>query len=467
AKLEKKEISGPEIKKFYQDRIKKYGKKLNSVIELFQDDENPTTSGPLAHIPYLYKDNMCLQGKITSAGSKILRNYKAPYDATVHKRLKSAGAIPLGRANLDEFAMGSSGEFSSYGPTQNPWDEQRTSGGSSSGPAASVAAGLVPFSLGSETGGSVRTPASFCGLVGMYPTYGLHSRYGLIAFGSSLDQIAPLTHTVYDNALIFNALSGADVHDSTTVQIQPKDYTKNLTGKLPENITLGIIKDCVDNKTIHPDVAAAFDDVLKQMQKLGAKTKIIDIPHLKYGNPIYFIISRAEAASNLARFDGTLYGNRAENSSNLEEMYYKTRHDGFGIEVKRRILTGNYVLGAKHKDNFYARALKVRDMLRAEFVDAFKNVDLLISPTTPFPAFKFGEFTNDPIAMYLADIFTVPNCVIGTPALSLPCGLTSNNLPIGFQLFGPHLSEELLFQAAYAYEQSTEFHNQHPKGYEE
>ncbi|MFH1832461.1 MAG: Asp-tRNA(Asn)/Glu-tRNA(Gln) amidotransferase subunit GatA [bacterium] len=477
-KLNKKEITPTEVQNYYHARIKKYHTKLNCFLEVFDKDEQNTGSqaqntnnnsentGILAHIPYVYKDNICLKDKITSANSKILSNYKAPYDATVHKRLKQAGATPIARTNCDEFAMGTSGEFSACGPTLNPWDHERTPGGSSSGSTAAVAAGLIPFSLGSETGGSIRTPVSFSGLVGMYPTYGLNSRYGLIAFGSSLDQIAPITHTVYDNALVATALSGKDPKDSTSIQMDPKDYTKNLTGRLPENLTIGIIKDCVDNKSIHPEVSQAFEQAIEQLHKLGAKTKVIEIPHLKYGNAVYFIITRAEAASNLSRFDGTLYGNRAKDCKDLESMYNQTRHDGFGIEVKRRILTGNYVLGAKHQENFYARALKVRDMIRAEFLDAFKDVDLLMSPTTPTPAFKIGELIDDPITMYLADFFTVPNCVIGTPALSLPCGFTKTELPIGFQFFGPPLSEELIYQTAHAYQVNTDHHTKHPKNYD-
>ena len=466
-KLEKKEVSPQEVANFYRTRIKKYDEKLNSVIELFEDDGiKPSGTGALENIPYVYKDNISLKGKVTSAGSDILKKYTANYDATVNVRLKEAGALPLGRANMDEFAMGSSGEFSDYGNTCNPWDHTRTPGGSSSGPAAAVAAGLAPFSLGSETGGSVRMPSSFCGLVGIYPTYGLHSRYGLIAFTSSTDQIAPITKTVYDNALVVSALSGQDPNDSTSLRVEPKDYTKKLTGKFPDGLTIGIIEDSIDNDGIDPQISTAFERAIKHLEKQGVKTKTISLPHLKYGNAVYFLISRAEAASNLARFDGSLYGNRIEVKGNLEEMYRQTRHDGFGIEIKRRILTGNYALSSSHQDNFYAHANHVRAMIRAEFLEALKDVDLLISPTTPTLAFKLGELINDPITMYLSDYFLTPNCIIGTPALSLPCGYSKENLPIGLQFFGPPLSEDLLYQVAYAFEQSTDYHLQNPEDYE-
>jgi len=467
-KLKKEEISPQEIKDFYYNRIKKYNKKINSIIENFENDEpnKQPENGSLRHIPYIYKDNMCMKGKITSAGSNILKNYKAPYSATVLQRLTQAGAYALGRANMDEFAMGSSGEFSAYGNTLNPWDIARTPGGSSSGSGAAVAAGLTPFALGSETGGSVRTPAAYCGLVGMYPTYGLHSRFGLLAFTSSTDQISALTKTVYDNALVFNALSGHDPNDSTSLQIKPKDYTKNLTGKLPENLTLGIIADCVNNDSIDPEITAAFEQTIKQLEQLGAKTKMVSMPHLKYGNSVYFIASRAEAASNLARFDGSLYGNRVDGSFDLKKMYTKTRHDGFGVEVKRRILTGNYALSSSHQEDYYAHANHVRSMIRAEFLDAFKDVDLLISPTTPMLPFKLGELIDDPIALYLADFFLIPNCLAGIPAISVPNGYSKKNIPMGIQWIGPHLSEELLFQVAYAYEQNNDFYTRNPQGYE-
>jgi aspartyl-tRNA(Asn)/glutamyl-tRNA(Gln) amidotransferase subunit A len=366
---------------------------------------------------------------------------------------------------MDEFAMGASGETSAYGPTCNPWDVTRSPGGSSSGSAAAVAAGLVPFAMGSETGGSIRQPASFCNLVGMYPTYGLHSRYGIIACGSSLDQVGPLTKTVYDNALVASALSGQDPKDATTIPMAPKDYTLGLDGNLPENFTVGIIKDALSD-SIDPQVTKAFEAACEQLKKLGAKLKVVELPSIKYGNAVYFIISRAEGASNLSRYDGSLYGNRSKECSTLEQMYVTTRQEGFGQEVKTRILTGNYVLSAGHRDAYYHKAQQVRSMIRAEFNEAFKEVNVLISPTVTTLPFKLGENTGDPIAMYLADLFTVVNCVIGTPGISVPCGFSREGLPIGFQILGPRLSESLLYKVAYAFEQSTDYHLKNPVGYE-
>lgn len=467
-KLAKKEISAAQVVGFYLDRIQKHNPKLNSVLESFcdADCQNLNLDGILGGVPYLLKDNILQKGKTASGGSKILSNYVAAYDSTVNQRLKLAGAVSLGRTNCDEFAMSASGETSAFGPTSNPWDESRVSGGSSSGSAAAVAAGLIPFALGTETGGSVRQPASFCNLVGLYPTYGLHSRYGVMAFGSSLDQVGPLTRTVYDNALVTTALSGADAKDSTTIQIPAKDYTKNLDGKLPAGLKIGIIKDVFESDGIDSEVLNAFNQAVQQLKNLGADVQVIDLPHLKYGNAVYFIISRAEGASNLSRYDGSLYGNRVENSENLFDMYLKTRENGFGREVKLRIMTGNYVLSAGHKDAYYNKAQAVRSIIRDEFNEAFKSVDLLISPTFSMLPFKIGELASDPVAMYLGDLFTVPSCVVGYPGLSIPCGFSKSNLPIGFQFLGSRLSEELLFKVAYAFEQSTDYHLKHPKNYE-
>jgi len=466
--LDRKECSPQDVVTFYRNRIKKHNPKLNSVLEAF-DDVNVDAHDPhkpLSGIPFIPKDNICQTGRLTTAGSKILSNYKAPYDATVITRLQTNGAISIGRGNCDEFAMGSSGEYSAYGPTKNPWNLECVSGGSSSGPAAAVAAGLVPFALGTETGGSVRTPASFCNLVGMYPTYGHNSRYGIIALTSSTDQVGPFTHTVYDNALVMSALSGADSHDATSLQIKSQDYTKELDGKMPANLTIGVIKDALESEGVDHEVRAIFMQNLDQLKKLGVKIVTIDIPLLKYGIALYFIINRAEAASNLYRYDGSLYGMRNTSATDLFEMYKATRHDGFGAEPKRRILVGNYVLSAGHKDAYYNKANELRNMLRAEFEQAFKDVSLLVSPTTPMFAFKIGQFDQDPVAMYMADYFHVPNCIIGTPALSLQAGLSKNNLPVGMQFMGPRLSEQLIYKVAHAFQISTDHHLKTPHGYE-
>jgi aspartyl-tRNA(Asn)/glutamyl-tRNA(Gln) amidotransferase subunit A len=466
-KLVKKEISPEEVATYYRNRLKRFNDKLNCALEVF-DEPLESIAGSnkvMDGIPYLVKDIICQKDHIVSAGSKMLVNYKASYNATVIDRLTGAGALSLGRANCDEFAMGASGETSAFGPVRNPWDVSRVPGGSSSGSAAAVAAGLVPFSLGSETGGSIRNPASFCGLVGLYPTYGLHSRFGVIALASSFDQVCPLTKTVYDNALVTTALSGQDPHDATTIPMTRRDYTQGLDGKLPENLTIGIIKDGI-GQGIDPQVARAFEQACEQLTKLGATLKVIDLPSLKYGNSVYFIISRAEAASNLSRYSGSLFGYRSPSRASLEQMYVNTRQEGFGKEVKTRILTGNYVLSAGHRDAYYNRAQQVRAMIRAEFYAAFKDVDLLTSPTMPILPFKLGEFAGDPVAMYAADILLIGNNVIGSPAISLPCGYSCEGLPMGLQFIGPHLSESLLYKVAYAFEQSNEYHLRNPVGYE-
>ena len=464
-RLALKEITPQEVISFYQKRLTQHNKTLNCAIEIFDEVQPSQKSGILAGIPYLAKDNISQSGRITSAGSNVLKTYKAPYDATAITRLNDQGAVSLGRANMDEFAMGSSGEFSAYGLTRNPWNTKKTPGGSSAGSAAAVAAGLIPFALGTETGGSVRQPASFCSLVGLYPTYGLHSRFGVLPFASSTDQVGPLTRTVYDNALISTALSGHDTKDSTSIQHKPVDYTAGLTGSLPAGLKIGVLKEALESKGMDHEVRAAFERTIEQLRSLGATIVPVTIPSMAHGIAVYFIISRAEAASNLSRFDGSLYGSRV-NGKNLEEMYGNTRQAGFGVEVKRRILTGNYVLASGHRDAYYNQALKARQLIRNEFDTTFAQVDLMISPTVPSLPFTLGEMTQDPLAMYLADYFTVPNCIIGTPALSLPCGFSSNNDPIGFQLLGPALSEQLIYQVAYAYEQNTDYHCKAPQGYE-
>lgn len=467
--LEKKQYSVEEVVSFFQKRIEKYNPQLNAFLEQFDTESIKSDFygvGTLGGIPGAVKNNMSIENRKVTCGSKILENYKAPYSATVIERIYKAGGIILGTTNLDEFAMGASGEFSAYGPTKNPWDLERTPGGSSAGSSAAVAAGLVPWALGTETGGSVRQPAAFCGLVGLYPTYGRFSRYGLVAFASSTDQPGPLTKTVYDNALLASALSGHDPKDSTSLPEPQRDFTKNLDGKLPEKLTIGVIRDSLEAEGVNEEVKVSFKKAIKHLEHLGATIKQISLPDLKYGIAVYFILGYAEAASNLSRFDGTLFGARDKDVEGLINMYIKTRHDGFGDEVKRRILMGNYALSSSHKDAYYEKAVHVRRAIRAEFDDAFKNVDVLISPTVATPPFKIGELRSDPIAMYLNDYFTIPNCITGMPALSLPCGHTKAGLPIGLQFIGPRLSEELLYRIGYAYEQSTDHHLRHPKGEE-
>lgn len=467
-KLSEKTLSHTELLDFYIDRFKKLDPKINSTLEVFQKESilpDFCPQGRLEGIPGVAKDNILINGRIASCASKILQNFRATHDATAIERLKSAGALFMGRANMDEFAMGSSTETSAFGNTKNPWDTSRVPGGSSGGSAAAVAAGLVPWALGSDTGGSVRQPAAFCGVVGLKPTYGLVSRYGLVAYGSSLDQIGVFTRSVYDSALILSEIAGHDLKDSSSLFVEKKDYTSYLKGDLPENLRIGIVGNAIEAEGMDPEIAAAIEESIQTFESLGAKISRVQLPTLDYAAAAYFILSRAEAASNLSRFDGVRYGMRDKQAESLSDMYFNTRHDGFGDEVKSRILVGNYVLSAGHADDFYQNAKAVQRLIRREFLQAFKDVDLLIMPTHPMPAFKFGAFDVDKLQMDLQDYFTCPMNLAGIPAVSIPCGFTSSNLPIGMQLIGPHLSESLILRAAHAYEQKTDWHTKHPDGF--
>lgn len=466
--INKKEISAEELTDYCIQRFKQYDTELGSALEIFDKDsilQNTKKQGSLYGIPGLIKDNICQKGRKASCASKMLENYEATYDATAVTRLKDAGAPLLGRANMDEFAMGSSTETSAFKKTKNPWNFDCVPGGSSGGSIAAVAAGLVPWSLGSETGGSVRQPAALCGIVGLKPTYGLISRYGLIAYASSLDQIGIATRTVKDNALVLNAIAGNDFHDSTTLSDTHNDYSANLGKTLKPGLKIGIIDNALQANGVDEQVTQAIDVVIKKLEKLGATVQRICLPTMDYGAAIYFIISRAEAASNLARFDGVRYGLRNKQAETLLSMYEKTRHDGFGSEVKKRIMIGNYVLSVGHAGEFYVNAVKAQKIMRAEFLEAFKNVDLLLAPTSPTQAFKFGAFDDNKLQMDLQDYFTCPSNITGIPSISIPCGFSKDKLPLGFQLIGPHLSEPLLYQVAHAYEQATEWHTMHPTGF--
>lgn len=467
-KIDAKEISHEELLDLSIARFAKYDKELGSALEVFDKDSIVKASkkeGILSGIPGLIKDNIAQEGRKLTCASKILEGYTAVYDATATARLKEQGALLVGRANMDEFAMGSSTETSAFQKTVNPWDKTLVPGGSSGGSIAAVAAGLVPWALGTETGGSVRQPAAFCGVVGFKPTYGLISRYGLVAYGSSLDQVGITTRTVHDTATVLSAIGGNDAQDSSTLAVKPQDYTVGLDGALPNNFTIGVVENAVYAEGMDPEIVAAIEESIKVFEKLGATIKKIKLPTLDYSAAVYFIVSRAEAASNLARFDGVRYGLRDKKAHTLQEMYFNTRHDGFGAEVKSRILVGNYVLSAGHADAYYAQATKVRGLITQEFADAFKGVDLMIMPTHPAPAFKLGTFSQDKLKMDLQDYFTCPMNLAGIPAISIPGGMTKNNLPIGFQLVGPHLSESVIFKAAHAYEQATQWHTLHPTGY--
>lgn len=467
-RIQKKEISPEQVVDFFIKRFQKYDGDLGSALEIFEKDSvmhNSEKQGVLQGIPGLIKDNICQKGRITSCASKILQNFRATYDATAISRLKNVGAPLLGRANMDEFAMGSSTETSAYKKTKNPWNKECVPGGSSGGSIAAVAAGLVPWALGSETGGSVRQPAALCGIVGLKPTYGLISRYGLVAYASSLDQIGIATRTVRDTAIILGAIAGNDIQDSSSLALKQQDYTQNLTGSIKQGLKIGLIDNAFHAEGIDNQVYKAIEQAKNTLQKLGASIESVSLPSMDYGAAIYFIISRAEAASNLARFDGVRYGFRDKNAETLLKMYESTRQEGFGPEVKKRIIIGNYVLSVGHAGEFYNNAIKAQNIMRAEFNAIFKKVDLLIAPTSPIPAFKFGAFDDNKLQLDLQDYFTCPANITGIPALSIPCGFSSDNLPIGFQLMGPHQSEALLLQTAYAYEQNSQWHTMHPSGF--
>lgn len=471
-KLKSKELSLDQVVDTFLDRFKKYDESLGSAIEVYSKEsilksintENIDYKSPVAGIPGVIKNNICQENRRTTCASKILENYVAPYDATVVKKLKSAGALCIASGNLDEFAMGSSTETSAFKKTKNPWDISRVPGGSSGGSIAAVAAGLAPWALGSDTGGSVRYPASLCNLVGLKPTYGRVSRYGLIAYGSSLDCVGHVTKTVTDNAKLLSIIAGQDAHDSTTLAAPVPDYLSYLTGKLPENFTLGIVDNAINAEGFDPEVKNLLNQAIEQFKALGAKIKHITLPSLDESAATYFIVSRAEAASNLARFDGVKYGLRVPGDS-LQDMYLNTKSTGFGKEVQRRILIGNYALSAGHADEYYNKATEVRKYMRQELLDAFKDVNLLFMPASPAPAFKFGQFEDNKLQMDLLDYFTAAANLTGIPAIAVPCGFTSMNLPVGFQLFGPDLSEPELFQAAYAYEQVNSWYKRNPSNY--
>ena len=466
SKLEKKEISEKELLVYFIDRFKKYDPELNTAIEVFGIEsilKASETKGNLAGIPGLLKDNIAQKDRKLTCASKILEGFVSTYDSTASERLKKSGALLLGRANLDEFAMGSSTETSVFGVTKNPWDVSRVPGGSSGGSIAAVTSGLVPWALGSETGGSVRQPASFCGIVGLKPTYGLISRYGLVAYASSLDQIGIATRTVKDNALVLSEIAGHDLKDSSSLSVEKKDYTKIIDGDLPKNLKIGVIDNALNAEGLDSEVQTAVESTISVFENLGAKVKRVNISSLDYSAAAYFIISRAEAASNLARFDGVRYGFRDKKTKSLNDMYEDTRHDGFGDEVRLRIMVGNYVLSAGHSGQFYQNAKKVQRIMRKDFADIFKEVDVLISPVQSCTAFKIGEFSQDKLKMDLQDYFTCFANLTGVPALALPCGFSKNNLPIGFQLIGPHLSEAILYKVAHAYENATKWHMMHPQ----
>jgi aspartyl-tRNA(Asn)/glutamyl-tRNA(Gln) amidotransferase subunit A len=418
--------------------------------------------GPLAGVPIALKDNLCVRGMRTTASSKILDRFVPPYSATVVERLEAAGAVIVGKTNCDEFAMGSSNENSAYGPVRNPWATDRTPGGSSGGSAAAVAARCAPIALGSDTGGSIRQPASFCGIVGLKPTYGRVSRYGLLAFASSLDQIGPLTRTVRDAALSLSVIAGADPMDSTSSSEPVPDYVAALSGNAA-GVRIGVPRAFV-SEGVDDAVRGAFEGALATLRGAGATLVDIELPHAKYAIPVYYLVATAEASSNLARYDGVKYGYRspAARDQGLKAMYSRTRDEGFGPEVKRRIMLGTYVLSAGYYDAFYLKALQVRTLLRRDYEQAFERVDVVAMPASPTPAFRLGEKTADPLQMYLTDIFTVSANLAGLPGISVPCGFAEARLPVGLQLTGKMFDEATILRVADAYERMTAWHKDTP-----
>jgi len=471
-KLASGEVTSEEITKSYFDRIKEKDVEVKAYVSTMEEealkkarsvDEARKAGKPVskyAGIPIGIKDNMCITGTKTTCSSKMLENFVAPYDATVIEKLNKEDLIYLGKTNLDEFAMGSSTENSAFFNTKNPWDLDRVPGGSSGGSAAAVAADIAPWALGSDTGGSIRQPSSLCGVVGFKPTYGLVSRYGLVAFASSLDQIGPITKDVTDSALLLNLIAGHDPKDSTSMNVEKKDYTKFLVNDV-KGMKIGLPKEYI-GEGINEEVKEAVLAVAKKYEELGATVEECSFDVGKYATSVYYVIADAEASSNLGRFDGIRYGFRSEKFDNLKDIYKNSRSEGFGPEVKRRIMIGTYVLSSGYYDAYYKKAQKVRTVIKNSYNELFEKYDLLLTPVSPTTAFKIGEKSDNPLEMYLADICTVPVNIGGLPGMSIPCGLDSNGLPIGFQLIGKAFNEETIIRAAYTYEQNSNFRENKP-----
>lgn len=472
--LKTKSFSSVECVKHYLDRIKRFDPDLNSYItvteeqalaqaKLADDQRAKGTALPLLGVPMSHKDIFCTKGIKTSCGSKMLDNFISPYDATVVEKMRAAGFVMLGKTNMDEFAMGSSNENSYYGPVKNPWDLERVPGGSSGGSAAAVAARLTPMATGTDTGGSIRQPAALCGITGLKPTYGRVSRYGMIAFASSLDQGGAFAQTAEDIALIMNTMAGFDTKDSTSVDLAVPDYTANLSTPLTGK-TIGLPKEYFE-KGLDKAMADKVQDAINVFTKLGAKIKEVSLPQSPLSISVYYVVAPAECSSNLSRFDGVRYGYRCKDPKDLEDLYKRSRAEGFGDEVKRRIMVGTYALSAGYYDAYYLKAQQVRKLISDDFKRAFEEVDFLLGPTTPTPAFKIGEKSDDPVSMYLSDIYTIATNLAGLPGMSIPAG-TINHLPVGIQLIGKHFDESTLLNAAHLYQQETDWHTLIPKGYE-
>ena len=472
--LHNKEFSSVELTQTLLDRCESLNRKLNCFINLTPEyaleqakaaDQQlqKNNAGTLTGIPFAHKDIFCTNGIKTTCASKMLDNFIAPYDATVVELLNNAGMVMLGKTNMDEFAMGSSNETSYYGAVQNPWAENHVPGGSSGGSASAVAARLVPCATGTDTGGSIRQPASMCGITGLKPTYGRVSRYGMIAFASSLDQGGPMTRTAEDAAILLNAIAGFDHRDSTSVDEPVDDYTACLNNDIA-GITIGIPKEYFNEK-LDAQISEIIHRSVEQLEKLGAKIKEIKLPNANLSIPAYYVIAPAECSSNLARYDGVRFGYRCKNPEDLSDLFCRSRGEGFGREVKRRIMIGTYVLSAGYYDAYYLKAQQIRRLIRNDFQDALSDADVIIGPTTPAPAFKFNELINDPVAMYLTDIYTVSINLAGLPAISIPTGQI-NGLPVGMQIIGNYFSESQLLNIAHKFQQVTDYHLKIPGGYE-
>lgn len=472
--LQHRDISSVELTRLVLERCAAINQKLNCFISITPEyalqqaklaDEKIKNgnAGPLTGIPIAQKDIFCTNGVKTSCGSKMLDNFIAPYDATVVEKLNNAGMVMIGKTNMDEFAMGSSNETSFYGAVLNPWDMDRVPGGSSGGSAAAVAARLVPVATGTDTGGSIRQPASLCGITGLKPTYGRVSRYGMIAFASSLDQGGPMTRTAEDAALIMNAIAGFDERDSTSVENTVEDYTQHLNNNI-EGLKIGLPKEYFDER-LNPDISRIIHDGVKELEKLGAIVKEISLPGSKLSIPVYYVVAPAECSSNLARFDGVRFGYRCNDPEDLSDLYCRSRGEGFGREVKRRIMIGAYVLSAGYYDAYYLKAQKIRRLIQDEFRQALSEVDVIIGPTAPGPAFRINELLDDPITMYLSDIYTVSVNLAGLPAISIPAGMLGG-LPVGMQVIGNYFAESRLLNIAHQFQQATGWHQLAPEGFD-
>ncbi|MFC1749050.1 Asp-tRNA(Asn)/Glu-tRNA(Gln) amidotransferase subunit GatA [Pseudomonadota bacterium] len=472
--LKDKEFSSAELTQAFLDRVAKLNDDLNIYLTLTEDiamkqaaeaDKRLAGGGALSvldGVPVAIKDNFNTKGVRTTCASNMLRDFVPPYDATVIERLNESGMVMLGKVNMDEFASGGSTEHSFRGPSKNPWDRERVPGGTSGGSAAAVAADLACYSLGSDTGGSIRQPASFCGVTGLKVTYGRVSRSGVTAMASSWDTIGPLTKTVEDAALVLQQIAGQDVKDSTTPPVKVPDYSANL-GKGVKGLKIGVPKEYF-TEGIDADVESAVREALKEYEKMGAEVKEVSLPYTKYAVAAYYIVMPAELSANLARFDGIRYGSKpSKEPKDLVDHYFQARSEGFGDEIKRRIMMGTYVLSAGYYDAYYKKAQRVRSLIVKDFESVFEDVDVLVAPVAPTPAFKIGEQVGDPLSMYLADVFTIPFSCAGVPALSLPCGASKSGLPIGMQIAGPQFSEAKILQVGAAFEQATEWHKRKPQ----